>query len=159
MQGNEGFAFVVLWKLRSLMEGDAQRRRMRLKQYVRRDDFAREIWSLSDVARVFVVTNIVPRPTIETALFDASYVIRWQIVAEQVTLIGCAPEQPSGRLHSEARTISNACGIDVLAMALRIESQNIGAISFRSPRDADWMRLGKGGELRPSYNIQALGDI
>ncbi len=68
VQGDEGVAFVVGGKLIRRIEGDAERRRMRLNENVGHRDAFREIRPLVLVARVLMVAEIIPGPAIEGAL-------------------------------------------------------------------------------------------
>src|ERR1700734_1460038 len=92
VQGDEGVAFVFGGKLIRPIEGDAERRGMRLNENVGRRDGVREIGPLVLVARVLMIAKIEPRPAIESALCDMRCVVGRQVVTESVALVDGAPE-------------------------------------------------------------------
>src|SRR5271163_5359623 len=108
MQREEGVASIFGGKLIRRIEGDGERRRMRLNENVGRRDVVRQIGPLVLVARVLMVAEIIPGPAIEGALRYMRYVVGRQVVAESVALVDGAPERAGSGLNRKARTIANA---------------------------------------------------
>ena len=127
VQRDEGAASVFRGKLIRRIEGDAERRRMRLKENVGRRDAVREIGPLVLVARVLMVAEIVPGPAIEGAFRNMRCIVGREVVAKSVAFVDGAPERARSRLDRKARTVANARRVDALVPAFGIESEHIGA--------------------------------
>ena len=144
VQSDEGVARIFGGKLIRRIEGDAERRRMRLNENVRRRDAVRKVGALAFVARILMVAEIVPGPAIEGARRHVRYIVRRQVVAESIALVDGAPERAGSWLDRKARTIANAGRVDALVLALRIEGEDVGAALLVAERGAD-RRLGDVG--------------
>src|SRR4051794_17139381 len=97
MQGDEGIAVILRREgrgrsCRRLIEGEAERRRMRDEQRVRQTDLTLEIRTDTGLARVFMVAEIIPRPAEELAIGYARKIVRHKIVTQHVAFIGGAIE-------------------------------------------------------------------
>src|SRR5215469_10736680 len=91
VQGRKSAALET-FELVARIEHHLQRRRMRLQQYVRDGDLVLEVAPLADMPWVLVRPHIVPGPAVEAALAHAREIVRREIVAKPVPLVGRAPE-------------------------------------------------------------------
>src|SRR6202021_2198882 len=89
------------------------------------------------VPRVLAVAGIVPGPTVERARAHPRQVIRRQIVAEPVALVGRAPDIAGPRLDREADAVADAGRENPPALPLRIEDQHIRATPLAAPGGAE----------------------
>ena len=102
VQRDERVAFIFGGKLIRRIEGDSERRRMRLNENVGRRDVVRQIGPLVLVARVLMIAEIVPGPAIEGALRHMRRIVGRQVVAKPVALVDGAPERARSGLNRKA---------------------------------------------------------
>src|SRR6516165_4092857 len=87
------------------------------------------------MTRIFVRADIVPRPSVESAVAHA----RDEVGAEIVALVGRASEIAGHRMHGEANAVSQtACEYSPIP-ALRIEHEHGRAIGLAAPRSPQTM--------------------
>src|SRR6516164_3813720 len=92
------------------------------------------------MARVLVAADIKPRPAVERALPHTGDIVRHQIVAETVALVGGAPGQAALRLDGEPDTVSDAGSIKLPVLPLRIEGEHRRAFRLIAPGRAERLR-------------------
>ena len=85
-----------------------QRGRVRLQQHVGNDGLAGQVRALAGMAGIFVVAHVIPGPAVESALLHARDVIRHQIVAQAVALIGGDPQIARVRIHRQPHAVADA---------------------------------------------------
>src|SRR5260370_16133324 len=119
----ENLALVFGRELIAFVEGDFQRRIVWLQEHVGNNDFIFELGMLAFVARVLVAAGVIPGPSVKAAILNVSYVIRRDVVAERVALVGGTPEVAGFRLDGFANAIANPGGVDAHAGAVGIELQ------------------------------------
>ena len=85
---------------------------MRLDQHVGNGDLALEVGACARVPRVLIVADVEPGPAVERALPHPRDVVRHQIVAEAVALVGRAIEIAGRGMNGEADAIADAGGED-----------------------------------------------
>src|SRR5436309_3319846 len=110
---------------------------MRLDQDVRDGDLAGEVGPLALMARIFVAAGVVPGPAVEGALHNPRDIVRRQIVAEAVALIGRAPDVAAVRRDRQAGSVADAAGENPSILAVGIEDEDRGATILVSPRRPD----------------------
>src|SRR6516225_776117 len=98
MQRQKRAVVEVLWELHRCIELHAERRGVRWKKNIRNDRRLHEVWHLSDMQRIVMLTNVAERPAVETALFHRRCVIGNQIISEIVAFIDGGPEDVRSRL-------------------------------------------------------------
>src|SRR5256714_690903 len=86
---------------------------------------------LSFVARVLVISDVEPRPAVESAALDVADVIRHQIVAELVAFVCAHPKLIRSRTKFNPDRIPDSPGKNVLAGAVRVELKDPRAIRLR----------------------------
>src|SRR4051794_33927710 len=135
----ESVAAVFVWKCAGIVKGQPKRGRMRLYQDIRNRHFAVEIGTLTGVAGVFVLPDIEPRPAIERSFPHPRDVVRHQIIAHAVTLVGRAIWIPGCGMDRRADAISDTGGEHAPVFSIGVERQHVGSICFASPRCAQRM--------------------
>ena len=103
---------------------------MRLEEHVGHDHFVFQLGMLAGVARVLMAAGVIPGPAVEAAFLHVGDVVGRQVVAEQVALVGRAPEVAGLGLNRFADAVADAGGVDALAGAVGIEFEHVGAIDF-----------------------------
>ena len=98
---------------------------MGLDQHVGDGGLAGQIRTFALAARVLVVADIVPGPAIEAVLANPGDIVGRQVVAEQVPLVGGAPDVLGRRMDRQADAVADAGGVDLLIM---------GYEAIKSPR-------------------------
>src|SRR5204863_6443929 len=86
---------------------------------------------LSFVARVLVISDVEPRPAVESAALDVADVIRHQIVAELIALVRAHPKVVRPWTKFDPDRIPDSPGEDILAGPVRIELKDPRPIRFR----------------------------
>src|SRR5215510_10269539 len=92
LEGHEGAALHLDWKLLGIVEHDVERRGMRLEQEVGRDRCLDLSGCEIGEARLRMWPDIGVRPAVEAAFLYPDQVVGGQIVAEPVTLLYDGPE-------------------------------------------------------------------
>src|SRR5262249_31642895 len=146
MLGGKQVAAVFGGKLPPVVEGEPKRGRMGLEQDVGHRDLVLEVGAFSFVARIFVAADIVPRPAIEGAFTNPCDVVRWNVIADRVALVGRAPQVAIGA-DRKPYAVANTRGVNPAVAAVGVERQHGGAISFVAPRGAERMLRRPCGEL------------
>src|ERR1035438_8860657 len=108
--GCKTIAAIFRGEVAARVERQAERCRMRLKQYIGYRDLVLQIGPLALVPRVFVAADIKPRPSIECIFADTAHEVGHQIITEAVALIGGAPRRAALRLDREADAIADSSG-------------------------------------------------
>ncbi|CDX27565.1 hypothetical protein MPL3356_70065 [Mesorhizobium plurifarium] len=159
VQRDEGVALIISRKIAAFVEGDVERRRMRLHQHIRNGDLAGEVGASALVARVLVVADIVPGPAVESAFLHRGRVFEGGVVAKLVALVDDAPERAGRRLHGHAGAVAQAGGDRPAVLAVGVEGEHVGAALFRAPGLAQRLRFSPflDTALRPGAHI--LGDV
>src|ERR1700757_1789569 len=75
-----------------IVKTKVQRSRMRLDQYVRDDRFAGQLRMSPFVARIGMISNVEPWPTVKAAGLYAADVVRRQIIPQIIPLVSAHPE-------------------------------------------------------------------
>ncbi len=135
------------------IEGHLQRGHVRLNQDVRREDLGGEIHALAVAGlirgkggrlevgtgavgawlgkpRVLMTAHVVPRPAEESALRHAGHVVRNQVIAQVVPLIGGAPQLSRAGIDGFTHTVPDSVCIDLNELALRSELQHVRAVEL-----------------------------
>src|ERR1035438_3406652 len=110
MKGHESVAVIFGREnghaVRGGIKGHFKGRRMRLFEHVWNNGLARQVGPLTLASWVFVIAHVIPRPAIKASLPHAGDIVRHEIVAEAVPLIGGHPDRKSTRLNSSHLGIS-----------------------------------------------------
>src|SRR6516164_6197871 len=99
---------------------------MSLDQHIRYDDLVLQVGSLTAMMRVFMPSDVVPRPSVESAVAHAGDIVRGKVVAETVAFIGRAPQLSGHRIDRHTHAVADTSGIDPKLAAIRIELQHVG---------------------------------
>src|SRR5581483_7344208 len=110
MLGGKAIAVIFCRKCIAGVERKPKRGRVRLDQDVGNGDLVLEVGPLTDVMRILVAADIKPWPAVERALLHAGDVVRNEIVAKAVTLVGRAIDVAGGRMNREPHAISDPGG-------------------------------------------------
>ncbi len=89
--GDKNIAAIFGRELRAVVNGESQRRGMRLQKNIRRQDFVAHLGKLAVMVRILMGADIIKWPAVKTARLDARYIIGRQIVAEPVALVNRGP--------------------------------------------------------------------
>ena len=89
------------------------------------------------MAGILVMAQVIPGPAVESSFFDAGDVIRHQIVAQAVALVGGNPQIARGIIHGHDRAVANA-GRELAGWlaAFGVRHQNVSAVAFGTPGGA-----------------------
>src|SRR5271165_5815505 len=137
VEGGEGLAAIFEGKLCAIVEGHFERSRMRLHQHIRYSDTAAQIWPFARVTGVFVAADIKPGPTVKGAFAHPGHIIRREVVAEAVALVGRAPQLAGSGLHRHPDAIAQTGRKDPFVLALGSEDEHVGALLLRTPQRGD----------------------
>src|SRR5215831_12268704 len=107
---------------------------MRLDEHVGNSDLVLQVRPFAAMTRIFVRADIIPRPSVESAVTHARDEVGNEIVAQIVALVGRAPEITGHRMHREANAVSQPAGEYSPISALRIEHEYRRAIGLAAPR-------------------------
>src|ERR1700745_1022801 len=118
MLSGKRVAFVLRRELRALVKGHLKRGEMRLDQGVRCNDPVFLFRMAALMPRVLCASHVVPRPAVEAALLDMGDVVRNEIVAKSVPLIGRAPQLSGCRIDGLAHAVADAIRVDLYEFAL-----------------------------------------
>src|SRR5271167_357194 len=80
MFSSENIALVFLWELFAVIKRQFQRRVVRMKDDIRRNDFVFQLGMFAFVARVLMAAHIPPGPTVKTAVLHVGDIVGNQIV-------------------------------------------------------------------------------
>src|SRR5215831_13577151 len=86
------------------------------------------------MSRIFVGTQIVPRPAVESTVTHTRNEVGDQIVAEIIALVGRAPEIARQRVHSEPNAVSQPTCEHSPIPARPVEHKHGRAIGLVAPR-------------------------
>src|SRR5690606_33564264 len=128
-----GIAFVVGRKAVAFIEGNAQRRRMRLQEHIRNRHLSGKIGPGALMARVLVGANVIPWPTVECPIRYSCGVLERNVVPKTVTLVDDAPQRTRLWLHGHSGTVAQARGHHPAVAAVRIVGADLGAAFLRAP--------------------------
>src|SRR5208282_5185923 len=103
---------------------------MRLQEHIGDEHFVLQLRMVTHVARVLVRSDVKPRPTVESALRDSRDVIGREVIAELIALVDGCPEIAGPGIDGEANRIANAGGVDLFALSVGIENEDVGAPPF-----------------------------
>src|SRR5450756_2285320 len=112
MLGGKTVTDIVGGESAAIVEGEPERRRMRLQQHIGNGDLALEVGTLPGVMGILVVADIIPGPSVERPFAYPRHVIRHQIVAERVALVGRAIEVAGFGMNRETDAVTDAGGKD-----------------------------------------------
>src|SRR5438067_4529723 len=87
---------------------------------------------LSLVARILMISDVIPRPAVKSAGTYAADVVGWQIFADLVPLVCAHPKLVCTWPKRDADGVANSPSVNVLSAAVRIKLENARAIGFRS---------------------------
>src|SRR5690349_23683996 len=105
VRGRKCIAAIVRGKAGAVIEGEPQRRRMRLYQHIGHGDLALEVGPRAGMPRILMVADVEPWPAIERVFLYPRDIIGHEIVAEPVALVGGAPGR-AVRLHRKPDAIA-----------------------------------------------------
>src|SRR4029450_3322573 len=105
---------------------------MRLHKHVGNDDFIGELWMFSFVARILMISDVIPRPAVKSAGTHTADVVWRQIFADLVPLVCAHPQLVCAWPKREADGVANSPGVDLLSATVRIKLEDTRAIFFRS---------------------------
>ena len=103
---------------------------MRLQEHIRHNDLALQLGVLAFVPRVLVGAHVVPRPAVEAVFFHRGDIVRNEVVAQAVTLVGGAPELAGGGMDGLADAVADAGGVDLQELALGGELEDVRAVEL-----------------------------
>src|SRR6266487_4387399 len=87
---------------------------------------------LSLVARILMISDVIPRPAVKSAGTHAADVVGWQIFADLVPLICAHPKLVCAWPKRDADSVANSPGVNLLSAAVRIKLEDPRAIFFHS---------------------------
>src|SRR5438045_9477124 len=87
---------------------------------------------LSFVARILMISDVIPRPAVKSAGTDAADVVGWQIFADLVPFVCAHPQLVCAWPKRDADCIANSPGVNFLRAAVSVKLEDAGAIFFRS---------------------------
>src|SRR5262249_42515144 len=119
--GRKAVAAILWGKIAAVVEGQPERRRMRLQQHVRDRHLVLEVGAHADMGRILIGADVEPRPAVEFAFADPRYIVRHQVVTAAVALIGRAPGRSRRRLDRKTDAVADAGGEQLLVLAVGIE--------------------------------------
>src|SRR5512132_4064734 len=105
---------------------------MRLHEHIGDYDFVGELGMLSLVARILMISDVIPRPAVKSAGTHVADVVGWQIFADLVPLVCAHPQLVCAWPKRDADCVANSPGVNLLSGAVRIELEDARAIFFRS---------------------------
>src|SRR5262245_50323088 len=86
---------------------------------------------LSFVARILMISDVIPGPAVKSAGTDTADVVWRQIFADFVPLVGAHPKLLCARPKCDADGVANSPGVNVLPAAIRIKLEDARAVFFR----------------------------
>src|ERR1700677_4260920 len=94
------------------------------------------------MARVFMVPQVVPRPSVKSPCFYSSNIVRHQVIAERIPLVSRSPQLTSQRIDSESYPVADTGGKGMQGFtAFRVGYQHVGSIRFAIPRSPSPMLI------------------
>src|SRR6476660_3730912 len=87
---------------------------------------------LSLVARILMISDVIPRPAVKAAGTHAADVVGWQIFTDLVSLVCTHPKLVCAWPKRDADGVANSPGVNLLSAAVRIKLEDTRAIFFRS---------------------------
>ena len=137
-----------------------QRGRVSLQQHVGNRHLAGEVGPLAGMAGVLVIAQIKPGPAVEGTLFHACDVVRHEVIAQAVTLVGRGPQIARIGMNGDAHAIANAVreGAE-RQLAFGICDQDCGAIGLGVPARTQAVLRVPGRGLAAVLFAHAFGDV
>src|SRR4030095_9863950 len=86
---------------------------------------------LSLVARILMISDVIPRPAVKSAGTHAADVVGRQIFADLVPLVCAHPKLVCAWPKGDADGVANSPGVNLLLTAVRIKLKDARAIFFR----------------------------
>src|SRR5271166_5354155 len=166
MLGSKRVQPVLLRELTAVIEGQIERRRVRLNENVGNNHLVLEFRVFSLVPGVLIRPKVVPWPAVETAFLDVGDIVGHEIVTQPVALVSRSPELPGPGMNRQAHGIANARGEGPLVLAVRVEGENHSAALFgmdilrppggqdRENRPGGYPEQGRGCEPQPAALIE-----
>src|SRR5262245_381033 len=87
---------------------------------------------LSLVARIMMISDVIPRPSIKSSRTHGADVVWRQIFADFVSLVCAHPKLVCTWPKRDADSVANSPGVNFLFSAVRIKLEDARAIFFRS---------------------------
>src|SRR5262249_46093973 len=87
---------------------------------------------LSLVARIMMISDVIPRPSIKSSSTHGADVVWRQIFADFVPLVCAHPKLVCACPKPDADSVANSPGVNVLPGAVGIKLEDARAIFFRS---------------------------
>src|SRR5271166_4364111 len=166
MLGSKRVQPVHLRELTAVIEGQIERRRVRLNKNVGNNHLVLEFRVFSFVPGVLIRPKVVPWPAVETAFLDVGDIVGHEIVTQPVALVSRSPELPGPGMNRQAHGIANARGEGPLVLAVRVEGENHSAALFggvvvdiRPRADRDIQGLAVGRELQVTGPVATTADF
>src|SRR5713101_2075970 len=103
---------------------------MGLEQHIRQDDFISKLRMFARIARVLMVTDVIPWKSIKPAPLNVGDIIRRHIIAKQIALVDRGPQCAGLRLDGQPDSVANTPCIDFKSSAVGIEFQYVRSISL-----------------------------
>src|SRR5262249_18818755 len=122
--GNEGTVPVCTGKLRRLVKGALQRRRVRGEQHVRHEGARYSLRWLRLDSLVGMRADVRKREAIEAAVANFGEVVRRQIVAEPSAFVDVGPQMARRRINGNADGIAKTARIDTARTFVRIARED-----------------------------------
>src|SRR5262249_38310686 len=118
-----------------------------------------QIGTLADMPGVFVGADIEPGPSVKRSLAYAGHIIRHEIVATAVALIGRAPWCPAAGLYRQPHAVANAAREGLTILVLALQSKDRASILLDAPRRAKRMVSDSGlaAARRPAQQCSDVG--
>src|SRR5262249_61031010 len=110
MFGCESITPIFRWKHFGVVKSHPQGGRMGLDENVGNDDLSPQIATLSNMSRIFIVTDEKPRPSVERTFAHPGYVVRHQVVSQTIALRGRTIQIPGRRMNCETHAVADARG-------------------------------------------------
>src|SRR5271170_3175533 len=95
---------------------------MRLQKHIGSDDLGLQLRMAAQMPRILRAAHVVPGPAVEAAFLNVGDVVRNQIVAEHIALVGGAPELSRDGVNSLAAAITDAVGVDLTSLPSGVNS-------------------------------------
>src|SRR3954454_16763875 len=87
---------------------------------------------LSLVARIVMISDVIPRPAVKSARTHTADVVGWQIFADLVPLVCAHPKLVCAWPKRDADGVANSPGVNLLPAAVRVKLEDARAILFRT---------------------------
>src|SRR3954449_3179680 len=105
---------------------------MRLDEHIGDYNFTGELGMLSFVARILMISDVIPRPAVKSAGTHAADVVGRQVFADLVPFVCAHPQLVCGWPKSDADGVANSPGVNLLRAGVSVKLEDARAIFFRS---------------------------